>query len=175
MNKRGYEKNETQNKDKKDWVQSRPLPLRHPVMCVSTSQAEQKDWRVASIPDFNLDSAACFDNLNNTLRAKDFCHIIWKEPHKKMINEHLGIIQLRSEWGHTMRGVELHLPVTTSLLVNTYLLREGKNSTFCDQQSLPVSWDLRPTGYFVLKKIPHSYRRKTKTFFHELYFYTHAQ
>jgi len=25
---------------------------------------------------FYLDNAACFDNLNNTLKARDFCHVI---------------------------------------------------------------------------------------------------
>jgi hypothetical protein len=39
---------------------------------------------------FYLDNATCFDNLNNTYRATDFCHVIWKEPHKQMINEHLA-------------------------------------------------------------------------------------
>ena len=39
---------------------------------------------------FYLDKAACFDNLNNTSRARDSCHVIRKEPHKQMINEHLA-------------------------------------------------------------------------------------
>jgi len=68
------------------WISASPPSCNVP-FCV-TDRAARQTCRPHS--RFYLDKATCFDNLNNTLRATDPCHVIRKEPHNQMINEHLA-------------------------------------------------------------------------------------
>jgi hypothetical protein len=131
-------------------------------MCFSTSLAEQQDRQVAPIPDFYLDNAACFDNLNNALSARDFCHIIWKEPHKKMINEHLA--QYSYGPNEVTRWDALNLTSCYGVCIGDYVsVKRGtwtrQETTFCDRpafstpdQLLAAFCDLCPTDLFWLQK-----------------------
>lgn len=88
---------------------------------------------------FYLDNAACFDNLNNTLKARDFCHVIWKEPHKQMINEHLA--KYSYDPNEVTRWEALNLTSCYSVFLGEHVsVTRGvwtrHNTTFCGEQSV---------------------------------------